>query len=825
MLEESLNLLKSVKGWNAELLKHLIIVLIEGELHRENTDKNFQSLEIPDEIKPHRATAANPRAYKGTKDRPPKQKNAFPIDLTVYLNDEVSLVRILKKLAPYWTEAIASIPSHTFSEEGIQRLSSPLYHPADIYCVYYYGILYPKNDWPTDFQKHWLPIMKRTELCQVKTLLKNYWDLQTNDHTLIRRLIEREDWQVLFYLPAVSALKEENQSFFIECLLNSEEYYFDWDLINEHFTEIFLKIFEIGGDKAFLAERIHAFLKALDYGTSPKLLLIGLELIKDFYPEYKLSFVDKYGADFELEDFLPFSFFVNKHAMLRLWEFSGNFEEFSKVLRHNIWQASPEKTKLKALLDFALYSYCDVDSDDWDGKVFWLTDNFDDYMKDLKTIPLEQQDKYLSSLRNFFSYWDNQLFLNRFMPIAKQIISKDVILSNDDCYNACETISYFIDETDSDYHKTLLELPDTTWKQIERAHSSRNDSKLIIKSIEVFIKADANFLLQSLEACPTALMKLLKNLGSLAQEEIIILLNQWKKHELYWQNLDKLSSDELYHKLSDHRQDFASPFPKKLRKHYEENYSLTERQLERAFLKTRSELPYFQIKILNHLFKKRLYRGFENLADNDAEYHALQMLNFMEDNQRSLRRFLKEKGSKQDFLQKHPLNSAWLQSLPAHFDTTTWLNGFSYETEYKGEKVSISLELDPFEVLQMGSYVGSCFGLGGIYAKSAAANCLDANKQVLFMRKQDGKFIARQQIAINENHELVCFETYPYEDDSQIQKSFADYNLLLAKKLRTKIHREANKDKKSPEISFLISSSWWLDWFWNPKKKATQARS
>ena len=71
----------------------------------------------------------------------------------------------------------------------------------------------------------------------------------------------------------------------------------------------------------------------------------------------------------------------------------------------------------------------------------------------------------------------------------------------------------------------------------------------------------------------------------------------------------------------------------------------------------------------------------------------------------------------------------------------------------------IRLEQDPLEVLKMGTYVGSCLGLGGGLTYSAAAALLDVNKQVLYARDEQGTVIARQLVAISDDNQLVPFRS------------------------------------------------------------------
>ena len=116
----------------------------------------------------------------------------------------------------------------------------------------------------------------------------------------------------------------------------------------------------------------------------------------------------------------------------------------------------------------------------------------------------------------------------------------------------------------------------------------------------------------------------------------------------------------------------------------------------------------------------------------------------------------------------------------------------------------------------MGTYVGSCLGLGGRLTYSAAAVVLDINKQVLYARDLNNKVIARQLIAVSENDELVCFEIYPTNSKSQIKKMFAEYDKLFADKLNIILHDGLSSEYT---IANIISYDWWDDFAWDLNAK------
>jgi hypothetical protein len=90
----------------------------------------------------------------------------------------------------------------------------------------------------------------------------------------------------------------------------------------------------------------------------------------------------------------------------------------------------------------------------------------------------------------------------------------------------------------------------------------------------------------------------------------------------------------------------------------------------------------------------------------------------------------------------------------------------------------------------MGTYVGSCLGLGGICADSSAAVLLDINKQVVYARDQHGKVIGRQLLAISKEDELVCFSVYPLSMKTEFQTLFMKYDRAFANLLGLPLYQE-----------------------------------
>ncbi len=89
---------------DATILAHLANVLLYS-LPDESDGGKIQPLKLEPEVPVVRPTAANPRAYKGTKDQPPKRKKPVPMDLRPHLSIPRDLHELILRLAPFQSEA------------------------------------------------------------------------------------------------------------------------------------------------------------------------------------------------------------------------------------------------------------------------------------------------------------------------------------------------------------------------------------------------------------------------------------------------------------------------------------------------------------------------------------------------------------------------------------------------------------------------------------------------------------------------------------------------------------------------------------------------
>ena len=218
---------------------------------------------------------------------------------------------------------------------------------------------------------------------------------------------------------------------------------------------------------------------------------------------------------------------------------------------------------------------------------------------------------------------------------------------------------------------------------------------------------------------------------------------------------------------------FQDPVPPELAAHAAGENTLSKPRLQHYIGRFGDNLPRLAIAVLDDLIDTTL---------TDADPHTGLVVDSIRDNRRALVRYLRTTPARStDFAHTHPNNRRWLDTRTT-LDTGAWLGTLSAGYRLKdGTKVTLEQESDPHQILRMGSLVGSCLGIGGMYAHSLVPNLLDANKRVIFARNTDtGAFIARQLIAVTDDEKLACFDVYPVTAPDEIVRLFRLYDESLA---------------------------------------------
>jgi hypothetical protein len=206
-----------------------------------------------------------------------------------------------------------------------------------------------------------------------------------------------------------------------------------------------------------------------------------------------------------------------------------------------------------------------------------------------------------------------------------------------------------------------------------------------------------------------------------------------------------------------------------------------------------------------------LKRGIPVQETAKAETHALRFLGSVRENRRGLRNFLRAYWSgKHQYLSTHPATAAWYQE-HKQFSRPISESGVSIHSD----QYMIQIERDPFEILKLGTYAGSCLAVGGICCDSAVAALLDVNMQVLYARDHQGRVVGRQLLTISDDNRLVCFSVYPNPAAQSIKAIFLDYDLALAQALALPLYDPREEGATEYRIGSILSNYWWDDSSWD----------
>lgn len=354
----------------------------------------------------------------------------------------------------------------------------------------------------------------------------------------------------------------------------------------------------------------------------------------------------------------------------------------------------------------------------------------------------------------------------------------------------------------------LLALPARGIEALKRACRWSNDSGLIDSGLRRIAEAQPDLLLTAWQIAPKHLFETARTLGALPATHAEQLLRQVARHELFTIRESGLNLVQLDILLTRYR-DWARRLTayEKWDKHFAGRRILKPHVVEELARELRDQFARFRLWLIE--------RHVLGALGDTGDVHAALIRVNSHVNRRSLQRFLRS-GARiaWEFAREHPNTHRWRNRHP-RIDLARWLDNLTISAELpKLGRVEIRFEEEPFEILKLGTYVGSCVGLGGCNSHAAASVLLDVNKRVAFARSAaDRRFIARQLITISDRDELVCFSVYPHVAPREVKELCADFDQALAWKLAVPVFRPApNRDYK---IVPVIAPSSYDDGAWD----------
>ncbi|NOT58062.1 MAG: hypothetical protein HOP18_25945, partial [Deltaproteobacteria bacterium] len=313
---------------------------------------------------------------------------------------------------------------------------------------------------------------------------------------------------------------------------------------------------------------------------------------------------------------------------------------------------------------------------------------------------------------------------------------------------------------------------------------------------------------------PCQLGKTAKVLGSVDYEHCATLLRRIADHPLFTTDFTQLAPKEAT--LAIQRTcagRYWNPIPRHLAAWARGTYTLTPTRVARYHRLVVERLDRTRLDFIEQHVIEALARALPvPTVTRKNVRHALQLLGGLDDNRRGLRQFLRAHWTgDQDYLSRHPRTRHWVRRHP-RVNVELWTSGIVFESPAATAlRLTLGIEQDPLEVLRLGTYVGSCLGLGGLCDYSAAAVLLDVNKQVLYARDRHGSVVARQLIALSKVDEVVCFNVYPESSPTPIKALFRAYDVALAEALGLARYIPKSHYDRDYEIEHILSEKWWDD--------------
>lgn len=355
--------------------------------------------------------------------------------------------------------------------------------------------------------------------------------------------------------------------------------------------------------------------------------------------------------------------------------------------------------------------------------------------------------------------------------------------------------------------KGICRAPDAAFKHLEKACRSSYAADPIRKGLH---NLGSCAIIRTLGFCLTTkpLLETARRLGAMEQAQATRILAVWKEHPLICLKPIGMNDEDLarlVENISIGRG--LDPIPKPLRAHWNGGSNLSEARYTHYQTELRRNYVRLTIQVLDELITSELARISPSPA---LDHHSILMTLRADENKRGLRRFLRSWPNAPAPLDAHPNNRKWLTTNLNH-RRKIWEDGLNWTVA----GLDIGFEDDPREVLQMGTRVGSCLGLGGCNSHAASALLLDANKRVIVARESEtGEFVARQIVAITTKLQLACFPVYPYHITARIERLFLRYDLELGRKLELPICPE-----EEPDVELLVAKDTYLDDTIEPVKR------
>lgn len=767
-------------------------------------------------------TAAHTRAYRGTKYQPPKAKVPPAVDLRPYLCDRRGVSMLRHSLKRYRQEAIRLL-----EREGLS-LPVTWEEDCDLYAAIQHGATVPLTAgvFPSAFRGALLPTLAGRDWSVVTTCLSLFWKLDLAGDAALRQAVTcllclQPDDVGLRWCERMVALPAEWRLTFAILLLETEAYHVDPESLSQQEHQTFLNAL----NRVRPAYQLYCLLRAVAKRIALDYMETGLQLAGEddlkqcgeversgYFPDAAVLALCKHlhcDGDTPRNDDG-----ARKYSFL-LWRHCGRLPGLGQIIARIDWK---RYTVDVARNYFEVYRGAawgeDLSLQERDAKWKPRAAATSRFTAVLEAAPEEYRYKCALFLKTISWFFEEETVFTECLNYALATVSR---LSrppfSTDSIGDEVLFGMLLNLQDAERER-LLSASDNSLLKLEAAVRSSNSAWLIERGTENLCCVLGTFTVDCLLQLPAKLCRVAKALGCLSYASQKRVLHETADLPLFSIDLLSMTLEEKEACLKQiQAEQLSNPIPAPLLRYWRGERQLQPVQVAHHLARMQERLLLVRLEMIEKQAWRRTVAGFEQLHKQEAGTHALQIRPFVEENRRALQKFLRAyRAGDTHYIEAHPLTRNWLHRHPG-LDTEKWCRGLVYEA-YCSEHgtVRIAVETDPLEVLKLGTYVGSCLGLGGGLSYSAAAVTLDINKQVLYARNATGKVVARQLLAISEADELVCFALYPAHAGTDLKRLFAAANTAFRCQLG--LPRFVAGDDREYNIAHILSHTWYDDGAW-----------
>lgn len=752
-------------------------------------------------------TAAHPRGYRGTKYQPPKPKE-FPVtDLRPYLCRPDALRGLLDQTAKYLRVALRGLHQAGFARNQMAELEAELRRRDRLWKL------------PADFSLHIWPQLRELSVAEFSAYLRIFQQLELSKNlpllsTISRLLSLQTASEVLPWCQIGERLGPERRLAYFSVLAKTTGDRQSLPMLQpDHVLAL---------DQVAPAERFEKWLERLvaraELGIPVDYLLAGIRLAAKFHVIDDDFRVDHGCAEFSeaiAEELALRWRDVAKPGFLaiQIWRCCGELPGMADVLRRDWTQLLDAQSAYKYLSSIQQLAYLDLPERKRSEKWQAVKAQLPKLETLLESVPVDYRSKAIDYFFDCVWWWDEPKQIKTLVPMLFRVISMLARPPFRRDHRTASATAFFFQMPAADDLEKFLGAPERSWHAFEKACARENNARLVYRGLESLVKYHGRLTVDGFIKFPATLMKVAKSLGTLRSPLADQLSQEVKNHALISFNPAALPLAERCRFISAQCKDhYFDPAPAKLKAWAAGEIELSAARLSRYERIQTVNLVRTRLTVFEQAVSERLSRDFSMPSITKNTQHALQLLSSMEYNRRGLRRFLQAYLSgNRDYLANHVETRRWYRSHP-RIDRKLWETGVHYATD----QITIEVENDPLEILKMGTYVGSCLGLGGWLADCAVAALLDANKKVLFEKDRLGNIVARQLVAISRGDQLVCFEVYPKSAKPAIKNLLKQYDAALAAALGVDLYDA--KSQQSYEIEHVISHTWYDDGAWDSEE-------